>query len=409
MAGAENRLRHPRVAELDEVMADPNATNDIPDDGPSALPTARSFPDGVPILIDAKAGITLRALGRQDLAAIVEQCRDPGMIRWTTVPTPADGYQLRDAEEFLTVIAAGWTSGQRLGWTIEGQRGSTRGFCGSIDLRIEGDGVAEVGFGLHPEARGRSIMTAALNLVCDYGFEVAGLEVIRWRAAVGNWASRRVAAKAGFVFDGSVRRLLVHRGELLDGWIATLTRADPRTPQSWLHPVDLRGDGVRLRAFRSWDVDRIVEACSDPDTSYWLGSMPQPYQRDSARAYLEGIAELAARGVGVAWCIADPEDDSCLGSITLDGLGGYAKRGEIGYWAHPNARGRRVVTEAVRLVTRHALDFGLATSLLIRCAIGNAASRRVAERAGYREIGVQPASEPLRDGQITDLVLYSNP
>jgi RimJ/RimL family protein N-acetyltransferase len=54
-------------------------------------------------------------------------------------------------------------------------------------------------------------------------------------------------------------------------------------------------------------------------------------------------------------------------------------------------------------------DSGLATSLLIRCAIGNAASRRVAERAGYREIGVQPASEPLRDGQITDLVLYSNP
>jgi [ribosomal protein S5]-alanine N-acetyltransferase len=180
-------------------------------------------------------------------------------------------------------------------------------------------------------------------------------------------------------------------------------------PQPWLRPVDLWGDGVRLRAFRTWDVDRIVEACSDPATSYWLGSMPQPYQRDSARAYLEGIAELAARGVGVAWCIADPEDDRCLGSISLDGLGGYAKRGEIGYWAHPNARGRGVVAEAVRLVTRHAQDSGLATSLLIRCAIGNAASRRVAERAGYREIGIQPASEPLRDGQITDLVLYSNP
>jgi [ribosomal protein S5]-alanine N-acetyltransferase len=390
-------------------MADPNATNDIPDERPSALPTARTFPDGVPILIDAEAGIKLRALARHDLAAIVEQCRDPEMIRWTTVPTPTDGYQLRDAEEFLALAAAGWASGQRLGWTIEGQRGSLRRFFGSIDLRIEGDGVAEVGFGLHPEARGRSIMSAALNLVCDYGFEVAGLEVIRWRAAAGSWGSRRVAANVGFVFDGTVRRLLVHRGELLDGWIATLTRDDPRMPQPWLRPVDLWGDGVRLRAFRTWDVDRIVEACSDPATSYWLSSMPQPYRPGSARAYLEGIAELAARSVGVAWCIADPEDDRCLGSISLDGLGGYAKRGEIGYWAHPNARGRGVVAEAVRLVTRHAQDSGLATSLLIRCAIGNAASRHVAERAGYREIGIQPASEPLRDGQITDLVLYSNP
>jgi RimJ/RimL family protein N-acetyltransferase len=390
-------------------MADSNATNDIPDDGPSARPTVRSFPDGVPILIDAEAGITLRAAGRHDLAAIVEQCRDPGMIRWTTVPTPAEGYQLRDAEEFLTVIAAGWTSGQRLGWTIEGQRGSTRGFCGSIDLRIEGDGIAEVGFGLHPEARGRSIMTAALNLVCDYGFEVAGLEVIRWRAAVGNWASRRVAAKAGFVFDGSVRRLLAHRGELLDGWMATLTADDPRLPQSWLTPVELQADGVRLRAFNAGDVERIVEACSDPTTSYWLASMPKPYRHSSAVAYLESIAELAARGVGVAWCITDPKEDRCLGSISLNGLGGYAKRAEIGYWAHHDGRGRGVVAEAVRLVTRHARDSGLASSLLIRCAAGNAASRRVAERAGYREVGIQPAAEPLRDGQLADLVLYSSP
>jgi len=222
------------------LMADPVDTNE------SALPTARGFPDAVPLLIDAKAGITLRAANSGDLAAIVEQCRDPDMLRWTTVPNPPGGYQLRDAEEFLAMIASGWSSGKQLGWTIEGQRGATRGFCGSIDLRLEGDGIAEVGFGLHPEARGRSMMTAALQLVCDYGFQVAGLKVIRWRAFVGNWASRRVAAKVGFVFDGRIRRLLPRRGELLDGWMATLTADDPRLPQSWLTPVELRADGVRL-------------------------------------------------------------------------------------------------------------------------------------------------------------------
>jgi [ribosomal protein S5]-alanine N-acetyltransferase len=385
------------------LMADPVDAND------SALSTARSFPDAVPLLIDAEAGITLRAANSGDLAAMVEQCRDPDMIRWTTVPNPPGGYQLRDAEEFLAVIASGWTSGKRLGWTIEGQRGTTRGFCGSIDLRLEGDGIAEVGFGLHPEARGRSMMTAALQLVCDYGFQVAGLQVIRWRAVVGNWASRRVAAKVGFVFDGTIRRLLAHRGELLDGWMATLTADDPRLPQSWLTPVELQADGVRLRAFHAGDVERIVEACSDPETSYWLASMPKPYRHSSAVAYLESIAELAARGVGVAWCITDPKEDRCLGSISLNGLGGYAKRAEIGYWAHPDGRGRGVVAEAVRLVTRHARDSGLASSLLIRCAAGNAASRRVAERAEYREVGIQPAAEPLRDGQLADLVLYSSP
>ncbi len=385
-------------------MVDENA-----DENPSVPTAARSFPDSVPILIDAEAGVTLRAAARRDLPAMVEQCRDPAMIRWTTVPNPSDGYQLRDAEEFLALTAVGWASGERLGWTIEAQRGSERGFCGSIDLRLEGDGVAEVGFGLHPGARGRSIMTAALQLVCAYGFDVAGLQVIRWQAVVGNWASRRVAAKVGFIFDGTVRRLLVHRGELLDGWIATLTRDDPRVPQPWLDPVEIRGRGVRLRAFRDSDVGRIVEACSDARTSYWLVSMPQPYRSDNALAYLEATAEMAARGTGLAWCIADPKDDRCLGSISLDGLGGYSQRGEIGYWAHPDARGRGVVSEAVRLVTGHAKESGLAASLLIRCASSNTASRRVAEGAGYREIGIQPASEPLGDGTLADLVLYSRP
>ena len=379
------------------------------DENPSVPTAARSFPHSVPILIDAEAGVTLRAAARRDLPAMVEQCRDPAMIRWTTVPNPSDGYQLRDAEEFLALTAVGWASGERLGWTIEAQRGSERGFCGSIDLRLEGDGVAEVGFGLHPGARGRSIMTAALQLVCAYGFDVAGLQVIRWQAVVGNWASRRVAAKVGFIFDGTVRRLLVHRGELLDGWIATLTRDDPRVPQPWLDPVEIRGRGVRLRAFRDSDVGRIVEACSDARTSYWLVSMPRPYRSDNALAYLEATAEMAARGTGLAWCIADPKDDRCLGSISLDGLGGYSQRGEIGYWAHPDARGRGVVGEAVRLVTGHAKESGLAASLLIRCASSNTASRRVAEGAGYREIGIQPASEPLGDGTLADLVLYSRP
>jgi [ribosomal protein S5]-alanine N-acetyltransferase len=383
-----------------ELMADSN---------PPALPTARAFPEAVPILIDAEAGVTLRAAARRDLSAMVEQCRDPEMIRWTTVPTPPDGYQLRDAEEFLALTAVGLATGQRLGWTIEAERDSERGFCGSIDLRLEGDGVAEVGFGLHPAARGRSIMTAALHLVCNYAFEVVGLQVVRWRAVVGNWASRRAAANVGFVFDGAVRSLLVHRGELLDGWIATLLRDDPRVPQPWLHPIEMQGGGVRLRAFRTSDVDRTVEACSDPRTAHWLVTMPRPYQRHNALAYLDSIGELAARGAGVAWCMADPEDDRCLGSISLDGLNGYAKRAEIGYWAHPDARGRGVVTEAVRLVTQHAKKSGLARSILIRCARDNTASRHVAENAGYTTIGIQPASEPLGDGEFADLVLYSCP
>ena len=373
------------------------------------LPTARAYPDRVPLLVDHAAGILLRPTQESDLPAMVELARDSETIRWTAVPTPDGGYQLSDAAAFVAVESEGWRTGRRLGWAIEAERDGTREFCGHVNLHLEDPGLAEIGFALHPDARGRSIMSTAVRLVRDYGFDVAGLETIRWRSVVGNWGARRIASAAGFVFDGTVRRLLVQRGERRDAWVATITRDDPRRPLEWLVPVELGGERVMLRAFRADDVQRIVEGCSDERTRYWLISLPRPYEISHALAYLEAVQELAATGSGEVWCVADPDDGRCLGSISLEGLGGYAKRAEIGYWAHPEARGRGVITEAVRLVTEYAESSGRIDSIMIRCAVGNRASRHVAEAAGYRQVGIQPASEPLGDGTLSDLVLYSRP
>ena len=365
------------------------------------------FPEGVPTLVDPLQDVTLRAHHSDDIDDLIEQSRDPEMIRWTTVPTPEHGYGPAEAAEFLDLIASGWRDGSRLTWAIEAPRDGARRYCGGLDLRLAGDGSAEMGFGLHPGARGRSVMSSAVRLARDYAFDVLGLEVLRWRALVGNWGSRRVAAAVGFAYDGTVRRFLPNRGRLLDGWVATITRDDPRTALPWLAIPTVRGHRVVLREFTEADLDRVVEACSDPRTRHWLVSLPEPYTILNAVDYLDNIREQAARRSGLTWCIADADDDRCLGSVSLEGLDGYAKRPEIGYWAHPQARGRGVVTEAVRLVTGYADEHRLADSILIRCAIGNLASRHVAEQAGYAQVGVLPACEPLGSGELADLVLYS--
>jgi [ribosomal protein S5]-alanine N-acetyltransferase len=382
----------------------------MPDPVPRAAATARSFPDGVPILVDPAVGVTLRATSAADLPAMVEQSRDPETIRWTTsVPTPPGGYSMRDAEEFFARIRTGWTEGRQLTWTIEAERDGVPQACGQVGFRIEQPGWAEIGFALHPGARGRSVMSAAVRLVRDYAFDVVGLTTLRWRAIAGNWGSRNVAAAAGFVFDGTVRRLLNQRGTMRDGWLATMTGEDPRTPRRGLVPVELLGPGLVLRAFTETDADRVVEACSDPRTQHWLISLPRTYTVSDALGYLEHTRELAARGAGLVWCIADAEDDRCLGSIGLEGLGSYAPRAEIGYWAHPEARGQGKVTQAVRLVTGYARSAGLASSILIRSAEGNTASRYVAEAAGYREVGRMPEAEPVGGGELSVLVLYALP
>lgn len=373
--------------------------------------TSRRFPDLVPVLADPATGLLLRPHTEADIAAIVEQCRDPETIRWTTVPTPEGGYTAADARSFLDQLRRGWEGDGPYGWAIEltGATGEHAGgrlsFAGSIDLHPDPDGM-EVGFGLHPAARGRRVMTSALRLVRDYAFDVLGVPVLRWRAVVGNWASRRTAAAAGFGFDGTVRAMLNHRGVLLDGWIATITATDPRVDLSWPLPPPLTGPRVRLRPFAEADLGRIVEACADPLTQHWLASLPRPYAFAQAEAYLEDVREAVAQRSGWTWCLTDASD-RCLGSISLAGFGGYARRLEIGYWAHPDARGQGLVAEAVRVITAYLQTADLADSVLIRCAAGNLASRWVAEAAGYQRAGTQPASEPLGDGTLDDLVSYS--
>lgn len=188
----------------------------------------RRFPADVPVLTDGT--VTLRAHGPQDAGAIVEQCSDPLTQRFTTVPRP---YGPQQAADFLAQIRAAWEESSPTSsryWAICVGPPDPVPFAGSIDYRPTGMGTAEVGFGLHPRARGRGAMTRALNLVLDYAFGQDGLELMHWRAVVGNWASRKVAWHAGFRLEGTVRMLCPHPGGAEDGWIASLHRNDPRQP-----------------------------------------------------------------------------------------------------------------------------------------------------------------------------------
>ncbi len=187
----------------------------------------------VPVLSDGDS-VVLRAHRREDLPAIIEQCADPDMLRYTTIPRP---YTDRDAYEFLELARSNWaqhTPTSRRIWAITIQAR----FAGTIDYRPSGHGTAIVGFGLHPAHRGHGLMSRALALVLDYAFGPDSQELMTWRAVVGNWASAKTAWRQGFRLEGCVRGLCVQPDGAFDGWIATLAREDIRTPcQHWPWPT----------------------------------------------------------------------------------------------------------------------------------------------------------------------------
>jgi RimJ/RimL family protein N-acetyltransferase len=365
------------------------------------------FPDDVPRLTDGT--VTLRAHRPDDAPAVVEQCTDPLSVRWTTVP---QGYTLDDAVGFVTGrVPAAWAAGTWMFAVEARDEDGTPRFCGTVELRDEGDGRAEVAFGSHPWARGRGIMTRAVRLLLDWGFDEQGLQTVVWWANRGNWASRRLAWRLGFSFDGTVAGWLPQRGQLLDGWVGTLRAGDPRTPRRrWLESPTLYGERVVLRAHEQRDVVRLQEAGGDPGTQHWLQHFPAPYTAADAQRYLDTRWELEATGQGVAWTVADPETDEPLSFLCVF----HIKPGheaEIGYFTHPDARRRGITKEAFALAVRHCFvpeeDGGLGLRRLeLITTPANAGSRALAEGAGFTHVGTDRRAGAMRDGTLVDEVRY---
>jgi RimJ/RimL family protein N-acetyltransferase len=356
---------------------------------------AAGFSGPIPTLTDGV--VTLRRPLDSDTQTFIEYSADPDMRRWIGFSEP---FTAADAEAVHARVRADWVSGERYQFVIE----ADGKMIGGINLHPQGAGLAEVEYGLGGAHRGRGLMSRAVRLVLDWGFRDAGIEVVHWRAQVGDWASRRVAWAAGFRVDAVTPALLKHRGSRVDGWLAALCRGDQLQPvHPWYEPARVIGKTVVLRAHREQDLPRMVEACRDPESRRWLTALPGDYTEAKAREQLARIRAEQASGRALYWAVADPDDDRMLGQLGLFVREAPDRQGEIGYWVHPDARGRGVMTQSVRLAARHALlpveDGGLGMPrLLLRAAERNTASIRVAQKAGFTRSGLDRQGYLLRDG-----------
>jgi len=358
------------------------------------------WPLTVPVISDGV--VTLRAHVPGDIDGMLEMAQDPDMVRWTSVPTP---HHRRLSEQYaFTIVPRGWDEGTHRGWAIEVEGR----YAGNVDIRQQP--IGDIGFALHPWARGRGVMSRAVRLAIDWAFTEGDVEIVHWRAHVGNEASLRVAHSTGFTLHGLAPGMLHERGLVLDAWTGSIRFGDAPFPrQPWAEATVLETERLRLRPYTDADIPRLVEACSDPLTRHFLAALPRPYTPATARAYLDDCLWQAATGAKATWVVADRESDELLGNIAvMDLVGAAGDHGEIGYWAHPDARRRGVMTEATRMIVRHALAAdGLdRRRLSLYAAVDNPASNAVALASGFTRYGTQRAAERLGDGSFDDLNGY---
>lgn len=162
--------------------------------------------------------LTLRPFTPDDIPWVHEVLLDPVLQRFMQVPSPC---RLEDAASHVEqAYIGGWDDGRRAEFVAEDAATGTA--LGRVGLRWGEPGVAEVGYWVDPHARNRGVGTAAVRVVCQWAVATAGIELIEWRCDADNIASRRVAEKAGFLIEATLRKRRLRDGVRVDEWVGSL-------------------------------------------------------------------------------------------------------------------------------------------------------------------------------------------
>jgi RimJ/RimL family protein N-acetyltransferase len=170
-------------------------------------------------------------------------------------------------------------------------------------------------------------------------------------------------------------------------------------------PIGGISDGeIRLRLRTDADNPAIVEACRDPDIVRWT-RVPESYDEATAAEWAVESRRQRAAGTGLHLVVADAETDALIGSIGVH-VSQADGRADVGYWLVPQARGRGVMASAVRLFSRWIFDNLPVERIEITVEPANAASRAVAERAGYTFEGILRSHTVIK-GKRRDMTMHS--
>jgi [ribosomal protein S5]-alanine N-acetyltransferase len=128
-------------------------------------------------------------------------------------------YGIEDAKNFLE-RAMSKQSEQNFCIEIDGSAAGGIGFRLGEDVHRH---AAEFGYWLAEEFWGQGIMTEVVTAFVNYCFENFQLHRMFAAAFANNPASARVLEKAGFVFEGRMRKSVVKDGKILDSLLYAKT------------------------------------------------------------------------------------------------------------------------------------------------------------------------------------------
>lgn len=154
------------------------------------------------------------------------------------------------------------------------------------------------------------------------------------------------------------------------------------TADPWTQPFpELAIPAGRLRQWTPADAEILDRAWRDPEIARW-NPVPNEPSIELATRWIAGVDDRRLQRVSADFVI-DIDGRGAVGEVGLSTVSPKHRGALVGYWLLEQARGQGLAAAAVAALTswaHHALDLHV---IVARCHGDNAASHRVAERAGF--------------------------
>jgi RimJ/RimL family protein N-acetyltransferase len=164
-----------------------------------------------PVVMLSDDVITLRPWSPPDARFIADASGDPGIQRYSAPPqSMTDAVALIESFERNWLRFAECRNPTGVSFAIlDAASGDLAGQCG-VDEWSKED-VAQIGYWLAPQARGRGFATRAVELMTSWLFDLGAARVFL-TVVSENAASAAVARRAGFAYEGTLRSQGVWQG-----------------------------------------------------------------------------------------------------------------------------------------------------------------------------------------------------
>jgi RimJ/RimL family protein N-acetyltransferase len=162
-------------------------------------------------------------------------------------------------------------------------------------------------------------------------------------------------------------------------------------------------EGCEIRSWLPTDAQAVARHANN--RKIWRNlrdKFPHPYTIDDAREFL---AHASSRSPETYFCIAvEGQAAGSIGYTLLDDVHRYCA--EIGYWIAEAHWNRGIATQALKAVTRQAMQTHGLKRIFAAPFAWNQASARVLEKAGFVFEGRMRASA-YKDGELVDQLMYA--